>query len=245
MTIGGFDGIHRGHGLLLERILSQKEYEATVITFLRSPKALLRPADYPGDICTLAQKLEIFGARGIAHTVLIDFSRNFSKLGGRDFIEFLAGRGALRRLVVGSNFRCGYRMDTGIDRIRALLVPRGIPVDVMESFMYGAAPVSSSRIRTAIRKGDIALASVLLGRPFELDLAGIRPDREGDLQSYGLDGAMLTPPPGSYAALVRSAGDGGAPKEIRTEIRIDRGRILVPAPFDAARIEFLPGTQGV
>jgi FAD synthase len=244
MTIGGFDGIHRGHELLLERILAQEEGEPTVITFLRSPKALLRPADYPGDICTLAQKLEIFGARGIVHTVLIDFSRNFSKLSGRDFIEFLVKRGRLRRLVVGANFRCGYRMDTGIDQIRELL--RGIPVEVIESLMYGTAPVSSSRIRTAIRKGDLALASGLLGRPFELDLSGLRPDREGELKSYGLDGqGILTPPPGPYAALVRSAGAAGTFTEIRAEIRIDPERVLVPSSFDAARIEFLQGTQGV
>lgn len=243
MTIGGFDGIHRGHELLLKKVLEQKDlFEPTVITFLRSPKALLRPGDYPGDICTLGRKLEIFETCGIAHTVLIDFSRNFSKLAGRDFIEFLAGRGGLRRLVVGSNFRCGYRMDTGTERIRELLVPRGIPVDVIESLMYRAAPVSSSRIRTAIGRGDIALASELLGRPFELELEGAVAD--GEVKSYSLSGrGILTPPPGVYKAFIWAAGADiqGA----SGEIRIEPGRALVSSPFDAVRIEFLQGTQGV
>ncbi|MDR1429249.1 MAG: FAD synthetase family protein [Spirochaetaceae bacterium] len=239
MTIGGFDGIHRGHALLLERVLEYRDiFEPTVVTFLRSPKALLRPADYPGDICTLSRKLEIFEERGIAHTVLIDFSRNFSKLGGRDFIELLAGRGGLRRLVVGSNFRCGYRMDTGTERIRELLVPRGIPVDVIESLMHGAAPVSSSRIRTAIGGGDMALASELLGRSFELELEGA--DGEGPVKSYGLSGrGILTPPPGVYEALIQSTGIPDTSGKIRTRLRVESGRVLVPSPFDAVRIEFL------
>jgi riboflavin kinase/FMN adenylyltransferase len=245
MTVGGFDGIHRGHELLLKKVLEQKDIvEPTVITFLRSPKALLRPDGYPGDICTLSRKLEIFEARGIVHTVLIDFSRNFSRLGGRDFIEFLVGRGGLRRLVVGSNFRCGYRMDTGTERIRELLVPRGIPVDVMESLMYGAAPVSSSRIRTAIGRGDIALASELLGRPFELELEGAVPGGEGGVKSYRLSGrGILAPPPGVYKALVRNAGADIT--GVSGEIRVEPDRVLVPSPFDAVRIEFLQGTQGV
>jgi riboflavin kinase/FMN adenylyltransferase len=238
MTVGGFDGVHRGHALLLTTVLSYAGFEPTVITFRRSPKALLRPGDYPGDIYTLAQKLEIFEARGISHTVLIDFSRNFSKLNGRDFIEFLV-RGGLRRLVVGSNFRCGYRMDTGIEQIRELLVPRGIPVDVIKSLMYGAAPVSSSRIRTALRGGDIALASELLGRPFELDLACGGPD--GEDKRRGIGPGIL--PSGVYQVLIRSGGASGARKEVRTKIRIDSGRVLIPLSVDARRIEFLPDTK--
>jgi riboflavin kinase/FMN adenylyltransferase len=246
MTIGGFDGIHRGHELLLKTVLSQNDHgEATVVTFLRSPKALLRPKDYPGDICTLAQKLEIFEGRGVAHTILIDFSKNFSTMSGRNFIEFLVTRGGLRRLVVGSNFRCGHRMDTGVEQIRELLVPGKIPVEVIESLMYGTAPVSSSRIRAALGEGDIALASELLGRPFELDLEGSISGGKGGVTSYELSGlGRLAPPPGVYEALVRS-GRGPACTEIRTEIRIAGGQVLVPLSVEAPRIKFLQGTQGV
>jgi riboflavin kinase/FMN adenylyltransferase len=246
MTVGVFDGIHRGHRALFDRVLERKEYESTVITFRKSPKAVLRPGDYPGDICTLTQKLEILESLGITHTVLIDFSRNFSILTGREFIEFLAEKGKLRCLVVGSNFRCGYRMDTGIERIGELLSPRGIPVEVIESLMEGSSPVSSSRIRTALAAGDLDLASRLLGRPFELDLEGLEAGSAEGLKSYQFPAeGVIAPPPGVYQVLIRSVLSGDAVRnEIRAELCVDTGRLLVSSPFDAGRIEFLSKASG-
>jgi riboflavin kinase/FMN adenylyltransferase len=239
MTVGGFDGIHLGHRALLDRVLAFKgQFEATVITFAKSPKAVLKPDSYPGDICTTAQKLDILKALGIAHTVLIDFSRNFSTLSGREFIEFLISRGGLRRLVVGSNFRCGHRMDTGTGEITALCAAAGIVTEVLAPVLAGSKPVSSSRIRTALASGDFAQAEKLLGRAYELDLAGFPCSREDGLARYELGaGGSIALPSGSYP--VRTRGEDSGEKG-RAEARICNGYLLLASPLKVRRIEFGP-----
>jgi FAD synthase len=165
ITIGVFDGVHRGHAVLLERIVSVPGALPTVVTFRQNPLAVLRPREFPGDIFTVEQKLRIFEETGVAQTVLIDFSPQFSKTRGRDFIDLLIKPRPVRLLALGPNFRCGYRMDTGVQEIRARAMTAGVETWTACPVMEGGRPVSSSRVRQAIASGRIDEASLLLGRP--------------------------------------------------------------------------------
>ncbi|MDR0589146.1 MAG: FAD synthetase family protein, partial [Spirochaetaceae bacterium] len=172
MTVGVFDGVHRGHQALIEKIVQRAPgCVPTVLTFRQNPKKVLCPGEYRGDIVGLDRKMIFFEALGVELVILIDFSGNFSKLKGRDFIGFLKSRGSLNFLAVGSNFRCGCGLDTGVSELKRLNPETEVVPPVMEE----GIPVSSSRIREAIFSGGLDKAAVLLGRKVEIDLAGLSP----------------------------------------------------------------------
>jgi hypothetical protein len=241
MTVGVFDGIHRGHQVLLERVLSSG-LAAAAVCFKRSPKFILRPETDEGDIMGAEQKLRLFGQMGIALTVMIDFSQKFSTLSGREFIDLLTDRGNLRFLVIGGNFRCGYRHAADAALIRRMNLERGIPTEVADPLSAGGERVSSSRIRAAIASGSLVEASELLGRRVEIDFAGLRavPGSGGvyvDLASK----KRVMPPPGAYPVLLF----GNSPQGRAAEITVDKRGVFIPldspGPDTVRRVEFLNG----
>jgi riboflavin kinase/FMN adenylyltransferase len=236
MTVGVFDGVHRGHQALIEGIVRRGPFP-TVVTFRQNPKKMMRPRSFEGDIFSLGQKLAVFAELGVARTILIDFSENFSKIKGPDFLEILKGRGALSFLAVGSNFRCGYRLDTRAADIKKLNERCGIPTELIPPVLEAGRPVSSSRVRAAVTRGDLAGAEALLGRKLALDLEGVPAgNRDGktvfDLPSRN----RITPPDGRYPVVLYGAD---TPAGVKTEISLERGMVFVPAPFDAERVEFI------
>jgi riboflavin kinase/FMN adenylyltransferase len=240
MTIGVFDGIHRGHQALMERIL-RSGLLPVVITFRHNPKKVLKPHSYHGDILSIDRKLRLFEQMGVGITVMIDFSEKFSRLDGKGFIDLLKDRGNLRYLVIGSNFRCGYRLDTAAALIKEMNEARGIPTEVVESVLSEGKPVSSSRIRAAIAAGCLVEAAALLGRRVEIDLSGLSaaPGPGGvcfDLASR----KQIAPPFGRYPVLLFEIN---SPEGIKTEISVGPQGVLIPCPFNAERIEFLSGSQ--
>jgi riboflavin kinase/FMN adenylyltransferase len=237
LTIGVFDGVHRGHRALLERVVRRGTALPAVITFLHNPKRLLSPGSYGGDVLSLRQKLEILEGLGIALTVLIDFSGNFSNMKGRDFIDCVVGRAVLDFLAVGANFRCGHRLDTGAADIRTRLEGRGIPVAILPPVTERGGPVSSSRVRDAIRSGDLALASTLLGRRLALDLSDLPSERgPGGLVLDPAARDRICPAPGRYGVRLYAKD---FPRGREAEISVEGGKILIPSSFTVERVEFL------
>ncbi|MFA6506953.1 MAG: FAD synthetase family protein [Treponemataceae bacterium] len=238
-TVGVFDGLHLGHRALIDRILT---FDATlspsVFTFLENPKEILRPKDFDGNIFSLDQKLDAFEKLGVALTVLIDFSGNFGKLSGKDFVDLLKDRGKLRYLAVGSDFRCGYRLDTDAERIRSLNEADGIPTDIVTPVLWGGMPVSSSRIRTAIAAGNLVEATALLGRSFVLDLGSASTTPDAASVEYDVGSTRrITPPNGRYPVIVKNDFSSLGTE---CEIEIDRGRVRVPARIGVVKyVEFI------
>src|SRR5208337_4453660 len=117
-AIGVFDGLHIGHRELVGRVLERGGLERTVVTFEDNPKRMLSPESFRGALSTLDQKLALIDSAGVDLCVLIDFSGDFSKLPGRQFLSMLSDSAELRYLAVGSDFRCGHNLDTGAEDIR-------------------------------------------------------------------------------------------------------------------------------
>ena len=182
MTIGVFDGVHLGHQELIRKIV-QRGPNPTIVTFRENPKKHVSRSTFEGDLYSLKQKLTVFERLGVCRVLLIDFSENFSKLSGRDFLDLLTSRGKMVYLAIGKNFRCGWRKDTDAAVIEEINRLKGIPTEVIAPVVlppaYGAGPVSSSRIRSAIFSGDLKLAAALIGRNFDLDLSDITPVESG------------------------------------------------------------------
>ena len=245
MTVGVFDGVHKGHQALIEKIV-RYGVNPTVITFRRSPKQVLYPGTAGASILSLPQKLRIFESLGVSRTILIDFSEHFSKLKGRDFIEILIRQGGLRCLVVGSNFRCGRGLDTDAALIKTRYETADIRIHVVPPVLDEGGPISSSRIRAAIREGNLAAAGEALGRNVSLDLLGLETTREGNETVFHPQGRAV-PPDGRYLAVVYEQREENKEDHAgkTAEITIQHGAVRIPSCFNAVTgIEFISGFQG-
>ena len=114
LTIGVFDGVHRGHQTLLQRILEKKDECPWVITFKSNPSKVLFPETYVGDLMTLDQKLKKMEGFGIKGTVIIDFSQDFGRLKGAEF--FFNDLGDFSSSVPSGGRRFSLRFPNGYER---------------------------------------------------------------------------------------------------------------------------------
>ncbi len=201
-TIGVFDGLHVGHMALVSRVAAMAPaLVPTVVTFRGNPKRLTAPHRPTGALFSLEQKLETLEAAGVATVVLIDFSGNFSKLAGKDFLSILVRSCGVRSFVVGSDFKCGHRLSTDSAALVEIALSLGASAEVVDPVMLDGQAVSSSRIRTAIDAGRMDLALAMLGRPYALDLRGAEMESSGGLLRVSPRGRdTVLPKPGAYPA---------------------------------------------
>lgn len=177
VSIGGFDGPHRGHTLILSAVLKaarQAGIQAGIITFFRSPRSVKAAGAYTGDVSTLEMRLQKFTEAGFDFIILIDFSADFAKMSGIIFFDILIKTICIKYLAVGSDFTCGYRHDTGVQDLTLLARERGFCFDSIEQLYSDQHErISSSAIRKAVQRADFSHAKALLGYPFFLDVAHI------------------------------------------------------------------------
>lgn len=205
ISIGGFDGPHRGHERILSAVLKAARKDgipAGIITFFRSPRSVKAGNMYAGDVSTLEMRLQKFAEQGFSFTVLIDFSADFARIKGTVFFDILIKTICIKYLAVGSDFTCGYRHDTGVGDLQRLARERGFCFDSIEQ-LYSARHerISSSAIRQAVEQADFALAKDLLGYPFFLDVAKIVQRTENGV--WAVEKAAVTqilPQNGQYSA---------------------------------------------
>jgi len=175
MTIGNFDGVHRGHKALIDIII---QYDKNLIPVVITFRYNLKKNIYPGDILSFSQKIEIFENLGAAIVVVADLTESFRFISGVEFLRLLREHGKIGFLAIGSNFQCGYGRDLDAHKIREINSLSGIPTEIIETRLSDSHPISSSRIRSAIIKGNLKEAETMLGRRFILDIkspTSIRP----------------------------------------------------------------------
>ena len=163
LTIGVFDGLHRGHRLLIEKIIAKApDLLPAVVTFRKNPKPL---NSLQKDIVSFEEKMALLAGFGTALCVIIDFSEQFSKISGRVFLETLNRYLCPAYIALGANFHCGYRRDTDAEGFSAIAKTLGIETEIAPPVLEGGLPISSSRIRAALEAGRIEEAALFLGRP--------------------------------------------------------------------------------
>ena len=173
VATGGFDGLHEGHRAIISRVVdfkaAHKGAAAGAVTFRHPPKASLGAPSYSGDLSTVRLKIDTFAEWGLDFAVVIDFSDDFSKIKGKDFLSILKDSCSMQFAAAGSDFRCGYRLDTGVAEMAAYAAQNGFTFVVVDDVLYANERISSSAIRKCIFDGRVEEASRLLGHPYTVD----------------------------------------------------------------------------
>jgi len=193
VTIGNFDGVHRGHQALVEmavRDAGASAGTAVVLTFEPHPSAVLSPDRAPSTLMTVEQKAEALASLGADYLVVLPFTQALSYQTPEEFARLVL-RDALgaRGVVVGSNFRFGRGRRGDVATLRRLGGALGYRVHGLDPVFHDGAPISSTRIREALARGAVEAAGELLGRPFFVEGTVVRGDGRG--RSLGFPTANL------------------------------------------------------
>ena len=178
MTIGVFDGVHLGHQALIKQIVSfNTNYIPVIVTFRQNHKIMNNVEcgmwnENMVNLQTFEQRLEMFEKLGIQITIVIDFTDEFKKMPGINFLKVLLEHGNIGFFAVGCNFKCGNQLDTDAETIQRFFTSHNVPAEIVPQVLYpedgseNTLPISSSRIRRAIAAGNNSLAKVMLGWRF-------------------------------------------------------------------------------
>ncbi len=223
-TIGVFDGVHRGHIKLIDSILNREGTDSTVITFSINPRIILKDYSFPGSISTLDQKIQILQDLGVDDIIVIDFSPDFSRLTGEQFLRLLVEHCTLEYLVLGENFRFGYLGKTTPEIAKSILAQELIHVEICPMAYYEGSIVSSTRIRKTIIEGRLMETRKMLNRVFSLDIATVPLIfREETIIIDKNRIHQVLPPQGQYDVSIRDTSG----EEINTGCVIDDSYIRV------------------
>jgi riboflavin kinase/FMN adenylyltransferase len=215
LTIGNFDGVHRGHQAMLERLIEAAEDLAlppAVLTFDPPPREFFARDNAPPRLSTLRMKVEQFRAHGVAFTFVARFDASLAALSPETFIaEVLVRKLNVRWVLVGEDFRFGKARAGDLATLRR--AARTFSVEAMRTVVVDGERASSTAVRAALAAGDLAHASAFLGRPFVISGRVAHGAKLGrDLGFPTANIALARRPPVSGVFAVRVHGLGGAPR---------------------------------
>jgi riboflavin kinase / FMN adenylyltransferase len=213
ITIGNFDGIHRGHQRLLHElgaVAQSLRCKPVIVTFSPHPLLVVRPNIQLECLTTLEEKLELardYG--GVADNIVIHFTQEVAALTAGAFLDGLRAHFDIRAMVIGSDFRLGHNRMGDVAFLEVYGQEHQIGITSIELEEAGRARISSTRIRSLVSEGQISEANELLGHPVVVSGVVIRGDQRGRL--LGFPTANLLPEPykllpmnGVYAARVHT-----------------------------------------
>ncbi|MBF0422099.1 MAG: bifunctional riboflavin kinase/FAD synthetase [Magnetococcales bacterium] len=207
VTIGNFDGVHRGHQAIFSHLeqLSRQHLEAprVVITFEPHPRQFLGTGERLVRITNLRAKMRRLQEVGVDAIFVLHFDHDLAGLPAETFVRrYLVESLGLREILVGENFRFGSGGEGNLETLRHLGERHGFGVHGQPLMRIGDTVISSSMIREAVQRGDLDTASAMLGRPFEMEgrvLPGAKRGRAIGFPTANIPVAgMLHPPEGVW-----------------------------------------------
>ncbi|HEY8533167.1 MAG TPA: bifunctional riboflavin kinase/FAD synthetase [Micromonospora sp.] len=216
ITIGVFDGVHRGHQATIKHAVERARelgIRSVLVTFDPHPSAVVRPDGHPAILTELERKAELVAALGVDGMCVVPFTPEFSRLSPEEFVrDVLVDHLHARLVVVGANFRFGHRAAGTVAVLEQLGQTYGFGVESPSLVGSGDVVFSSTYIRSCVAAGDVAAAAEALGRPHRVEGVVIRGDGRGrelgyptaNLQTH--DHAAI-PADGVYAAWLVRGGD--------------------------------------
>ncbi len=222
VAIGNFDGVHLGHRRILSATVERAReagLEPAVLTFDPHPTLLLRP-DLPHDmLTTFEDKADRFAAVGMGLTVCLTFDEAFSAQSPETFVKQVLMRLNVKEVFVGANYKFGMGRAGDADALTDLGKRYGFAVHPQTFYSVDGKRVSSSRIRKALRAGDVAAANALLGHPYCLKGQVVPGARRGRVMGFPTANLNipeeLVPENGIYAAWVAvQDADNKEPRDV-------------------------------
>jgi len=215
LTIGNFDGVHRGHQAMLARLIEAAEdlrLPPAVLTFDPHPREFFSPSSAPPRLSTLRSKLALFRAYGVATTFIARFDARLASRTADEFVtQILERQLHVRWLLVGEDFRFGRGRMGDLAFLRS--AAREFSVEAMGTVAVDGQRASSTAVRNALAAGDLALAAALLGRNYTLTGHVAHGKKLGRSLGFPTMNLPLRHPPaltGIFA--VRVHGLGGTPR---------------------------------
>ena len=219
LTVGNFDGIHRGHQTMLQRLRTgarKRGLASCVLSFEPHPREFFSPQAAPTRLTSLREKLELLAAHGVERVHVQRFGRSFAALAPEAFVEqVLAKRLRARWLLIGEDFRFGAKRAGDLALLKALGERHGYEVETMPTVMHAGSRVSSSAVRAALAAGDLVAAETLLARTYSISgrvIHGRKLGRELGFATANVQLKHNRPPlTGIYAAKVHGIGAAARP----------------------------------
>jgi riboflavin kinase/FMN adenylyltransferase len=214
LALGNFDGVHRGHRKILDRVrrvAGERGATATVMTFDPHPPRVVRPDKAPPLLMTTAQRLEAIAASGVQGAAIVRFTREMSQWDPETFVRtVLVDWMKVGEVWVGANFLFGHDRAGNFSMLRTLGARYGFKAEKIDQVRYKDFVVSSTRIRRLVGEGRVDEAGALLGHQYYIDGPVVHGDHRGS--SIGFPTANLCtenellPPHGVYATTTTIAG---------------------------------------
>jgi riboflavin kinase/FMN adenylyltransferase len=217
ITVGTFDGVHRGHRDVIERLVARShilKIPSVLVTFEPHPLEIVNPAAAPLLLTTDYEKLEVLAETGLDYVAVLPFTAELASYAAEDFVELiLRRRFRLRELLIGYDHGFGRQRAGNVDVLRTLGERDGFRVEVVDPIATSDGhSVSSTSIRRAIAGGDLERASAGLGRLYSVSGRVVAGDQRG--RTIGFPTLNLGPPPprkllppeGVYAVRVQTPG---------------------------------------
>lgn len=216
VTVGTFDGIHRGHQAVLREIARRGAAtgrRSILVTFDPHPLTVVRPDAAPALLTTWPERCEVLATTALDYALVLRFDEAMRTMSPERFvIEVLLERCGMRDLVIGYDHAFGRGRSGDVETLRELGARYGFTVDVVGEVDVAGSPVSSSRVRRAVAAGDLELAAELLGRRYSVSgtvghgAGRGRPLGVPTINLADLSPRKLLPPDGVYAVWVEWAG---------------------------------------
>lgn len=216
VAIGTFDGVHRGHRVVVGQARSQADARGlplTVLTFDPHPMAVVRPGHQPPAIATLRHRVELLGQAGADAVLVLPFDADVAAMTAEEFVQAVlvdSLRAAV--VVVGEDFRFGNRAAGDVDLLRRMGAQSGFDVVAMGAVGHDGIRWSSTEVRARVAAGDMRGASAVLGHLFEVEGLVVVGDSRGRDLGYptanvAVGPGMLVPADGVYAGYLRRLTD--------------------------------------
>ena len=214
VTVGMFDGVHRGHRYLIGRVkevAAEMGCASAVITFTNHPRSVMRPDTRIPLLNSPEDRLRLLSETGVDLVVPLTFTLEFSYLRAREFVEFLLRSLNMRGLVIGPDFAFGYQREGTPDVLAALGEELGFSVEIVEPVTFDDLVVSSTEVRRCVEAGDVAHAAAMLGRAFAISGFVEEGDRRGRTIGFptanvAVEPGFIVPGHGVYATWTQADG---------------------------------------
>lgn len=189
VTIGTFDGVHKGHQMIIDRLSEEAKKiggESVLFTFYPHPRMILFPDSHGVKLIqTQVQKIDKLRRFGLQNVIIHPFTQEFSRLTATEFVrDFLVNTLHVKKLVIGYDHQFGKNREGGIQFLKDVSELYGFEVIEIPAQEIDEVNISSTKIRNAIKEGNVDLANTFLGEPFEIDGIVIYGDKVGTKMGY-------------------------------------------------------------